>query len=54
MGFDDEDFYKCRELYPIRYIREKECKCGILYKQAGNSIVVDVLQAIVKELIKYL
>lgn len=54
MGFDDEDFYKCRELYPVRYIRGKECKCGILYKQAGNSIVVDVLQAIVKELIKYL
>lgn len=54
MGFDDEDFYKCRELYPTRYIRGKECKCGILYKQAGNSIVVDVLQAIVKELIKHL
>lgn len=43
MGFTDEDFLKCS-------------KAGIsnsqLYKQAGNSIVVNVLQAIFKELIK--
>ena len=43
MGFTDEDFLKCS-------------KGGIsnsqLYKQAGNSIVVNVLRAIFKELIK--
>lgn len=43
MGFTDEDFLKCS-------------KAGIsnsqLYKQAGNSIVVNVLRAIFKELIK--
>lgn len=37
MGFDDEDFYKARD-------------AGIsntqLYKQAGNSIVVNVLEKI--------
>lgn len=40
MGFDDEDFYKARNV-------------GIsnsqLYKQAGNSIVVNVLQAIFRQ-----
>lgn len=41
MGFDDEDFYKAKSV-------------GLsntqLYKQAGNSIVVDVLEQILKEL----
>lgn len=40
MGFDDEDFYKA----------EKVCSNSQLYKQAGNSIVVNVLMAIFKEL----
>jgi DNA (cytosine-5)-methyltransferase 1 len=43
MGFDDEDF-------------EKAKNAGIsnsqLYKQAGNSIVVNVLEGILKNLIK--
>ena len=43
MGFDDDDFYKARN-------------AGIsnsqLYKQAGNSIVVNVLRAIFRELLK--
>lgn len=43
MGFDDDDFYKARN-------------AGIsnsqLYKQAGNSIVVTVLQGILKNLFK--
>ena len=43
MGFDDEDIDKC-------------IKAGIsnaqLYKQAGNSIVVNVLESIFKELLK--
>lgn len=40
MGFDDEDFYKAKEV----------CSDSQLYKQAGNSIVVNVLEAIFKEL----
>ena len=40
MGFDDEDFNKA----------EKVCSNSQLYKQAGNSIVVNVLMAIFKEL----
>ena len=42
MGFDDEDFEKA----------EKVNSNTQLYKQAGNSIVVNVLMAIFKELIE--
>ena len=42
MGFDDEDFYKA----------EKVCSNSQLYKQAGNSIVVDVLEGIFTNLFK--
>ena len=41
MGFSDDDFRKA----------EKVNSNTQLYKQAGNSIVVDVLMAIFKELI---
>ena len=40
MGFDDEDFEKASK------VNSK----SQLYKQAGNSIVVNVLEAIFKEL----
>lgn len=40
MGFDDEDFYKA----------EAVCSNSQLYKQAGNSIVVDVLEHIFLQL----
>ncbi len=43
MGFDDEDFDKLRAIYPQR----KGKLSSILYKQAGNSIVVNVLEDIV-------
>ena len=41
MGFDDEDFRKA----------EKVCSNSQLYKQAGNSIVVNVLEAILNNLL---
>ena len=40
MGFNDEDFDKASRV----------CSNTRLYKQAGNSIVVDVLEAIFKQL----
>ena len=43
MGFSDEDFKKARE------IGTSDTQ---LYKQAGNSIVVDVLESIFKNIIK--
>lgn len=46
MGFDDEDFDKIRGIYPKR----QDKTSSILYKQAGNSIVVNVLEAILNEI----
>ena len=41
MGFRDEDFYKAQEVNPD----------SKLYKQAGNSIVVNVLEAVFKQML---
>ena len=41
MGFSDEDFDRAKEVNSDTQ----------LYKQAGNSIVVDVLEAIFRELL---
>ena len=41
MGFEKEDYLKAKEVTSITQ----------LYKQAGNSIVVDVLEAILKNLL---
>jgi len=41
MGFTDEDFHKA----------EKVNSNSQLYKQAGNSIVTDVLEAIFKQML---
>lgn len=46
MGFDDEDFDKLRTIYP----QKKGKMSSILYKQAGNSIVVDVIEWILKNI----
>lgn len=46
MGFDDSDIDKLEKVHP----RRKNCTSSKLYKQAGNSIVVDVLMAIIKEI----
>ena len=42
-GFDDTDFYKAKGI-PTSDTQ--------LYKQAGNSIVVNVLEEILKKLLK--
>lgn len=43
MGFDDEDYEKIKSIGISR---------SQIYKQAGNSIVVNVLEAIFKELFR--
>ena len=43
MGFDDEDFYKVKSIG----ISDTQ-----LYKQAGNSIVVDVMLAVLREVLE--
>ena len=48
MGFSKEDFKRLREIYP----ENEKTTSSILYKQAGNSIVVPVLESILKEITK--
>ncbi|WP_369041143.1 DNA cytosine methyltransferase [Staphylococcus chromogenes] len=50
MGFDDEDYYKVLNEHPTR----KNMTNGTLYKQAGNSIVVQVLEEIFIEVLRIL
>lgn len=46
-GYSDEDFYNAASVHP-----GKEGKLnGALYKQAGNSIPITILESIFKELI---
>ena len=47
MGFDDDDFDAAHKEHPSREGKLN----GTLYHQAGNSIVVDVLEAIFEQLI---
>ena len=46
MGFDDSDYDKAKEAHP----RRKDYMNTTLYHQAGNSIVVQVIEAIFKSL----
>ncbi|HEY8445375.1 MAG TPA: DNA (cytosine-5-)-methyltransferase, partial [Bacilli bacterium] len=52
MGFDDEDFYKAKQALNEKFYRGKDRSDSQLYKQAGNSIVVNVLEAILHKLFK--
>ncbi len=50
MGFDDADFDKAKKALNDTYYKGKDRSNSQLYKMAGNSIVVDVLMAIFKEM----
>lgn len=50
MGFEDQDFYKARAAMNENLYGGNDRSGSQLYKQAGNSIVVDVLCAIMGEL----
>lgn len=47
MGFSDEDFNQLREVFP----EKEKLTSSILYKQAGNSIVVDVIEELLREIL---
>lgn len=51
MGQADEDFYKAKAALNKTYYNDKDKSNSQLYKQAGNSIVVDVLTAIFGQMI---
>lgn len=48
MGFDDEDFEKLIKAFPRKIGKTS----SILYRQAGNSIVVNVLEELLREVLK--
>lgn len=50
MGFDDEDFYKAQRAMNKNIFDGRDRSGTQLYKQAGNSIVVDVLLHIMESL----
>ena len=50
MDFDDEDYEKARKALNDKFYKGKDRSGSQLYKQAGNSIVVSVLEAIFKEM----
>ncbi len=52
MGFTDEDYRKARQALEDRFYNGKDRSNSQMYKMAGNSIVVDVLEGILKNLIK--
>ena len=52
MGFDDEDFEKARNALNEKFYKGKDKSSSQLYKQAGNSIVVNVLEKIFKNLLE--
>ena len=51
MGFDKDDYIKSRQSLSELDLSNNQLR-GCLYKQAGNSIVVNVLMAIFEELFK--
>ena len=51
-GFSDESFEKARETLNNKFYKGKDKSSSQLYKQAGNSIVTDVLFYIFLELYK--
>lgn len=51
MGFDDKDFEKAKEHLNNKFYKGKDKSNSQLYKQAGNSIVVNVLEKIFKNLL---
>lgn len=52
MGFSDEDFDKAKQTLMDTYYNGKDRASTQLYKQAGNSVVVNVLEEIYKILFK--
>ena len=52
MGFSDKDYWKARKALEDTYYNGRDRSNSQMYKQAGNSIVVDVLEHIFENLFK--
>ena len=51
MDFDDEDFYRARAALNAQFYNGADKSATQLYKQAGNSIMVAVLEADLGQLV---
>jgi site-specific DNA-cytosine methylase len=51
MGFDDEDYHKAQAALNEKFYGGRNKSSSQLYKMAGNSIVVQVLEAIFREML---
>lgn len=52
MGFSDKNYWKARKALEDTYYNGRDRSNSQMYKQAGNSIVVDVLEHIFENLFK--
>lgn len=52
MGFDTEDYEKARNALNNKYHKGKDKSDTQLYKMAGNSIVVEVIEELINKLLK--
>mgnify|MGYP003590338266 CR=1 FL=1 len=51
MGFADEDYHKAKKALEDRFYKGNDRSNSQMYKMAGNSIVVNVLEAILRNLL---
>lgn len=51
MGWDDEDFYKAKNALNEKFYKGNDKSNSQLYKQAGNGIVVDVLEDLIGQML---
>ena len=51
MGFTDDDYFKARKRLEDRFYNGRDRSNSQMYKQAGNSIVVNVVEGIFKNLL---
>lgn len=49
-GFSDDDYFKARKALENRFYKGKDCSDSQMYKMVGNSICVNVLEALFKNL----
>ena len=50
-GFTDEDYWKVRKGFEDKFYKGKDRSDSQMYKLAGNSIVVEVIEKILKNLL---
>lgn len=50
MGFEDSDYYKVKDRLETQYYKGKEKSDTQIYKMAGNSVVVQLIEEVIKNI----